>query len=135
MTRRLRAPRSSLQSSLAFVRASQANICYAHVPGDPVTSIASQEIEAALDGSLAVLKPAGRLAVISFHSLEDTLVKRFMQRHSQEDPVYAGLPEVPAHARPKLRRIGKAIHASEAEIERNPRSRSAIMRVAARIAA
>jgi 16S rRNA (cytosine1402-N4)-methyltransferase len=94
-----------------------------------------QEIEAALDGTLTALRPQGRLAVISFHSLEDTLVKRFMQRHSQEDPVYAGLPEVPAHARPKLRRIGKAIHSSEAEIGRNPRSRSAILRVAERIAA
>jgi 16S rRNA (cytosine1402-N4)-methyltransferase len=94
-----------------------------------------QEIEAALDGTLTALKPHGRLAVISFHSLEDTLVKRFMQRHSQEDPVYAGLPEVPVHARPKLRRVGKAIHSSEAEIARNPRSRSAIMRVAERIAA
>jgi 16S rRNA (cytosine1402-N4)-methyltransferase len=93
------------------------------------------EIEAALNATLAALKPEGRLAVISFHSLEDTLVKRFIQRNSQEDPVFAGLPEVPAHARPKLRRIGKAIHASEAEIERNPRSRSAIMRVAERVAA
>jgi 16S rRNA (cytosine1402-N4)-methyltransferase len=93
------------------------------------------EIEAALDATLAALKPGGRLAVISFHSLEDQRVKRFIQRHSQEDPVYAGLPEVPAHARPKLRRVGKAIHPSEAEIARNPRSRSAILRVAERVAA
>jgi 16S rRNA (cytosine1402-N4)-methyltransferase len=84
---------------------------------------------------LSALKPGGRVAVISFHSLEDTLVKRFMQRHSQEDPVFAGLPEVPAHARPKLRRIGKAIHPSEAEVKRNPRARSSIMRVAQRLAA
>jgi 16S rRNA (cytosine1402-N4)-methyltransferase len=93
------------------------------------------EIEAALEGTLAALKPAGRLAVISFHSLEDTLVKRFMQRNSQEDPIYAGLPEVPPHARPKLRRIGKAIHPTSAEVERNPRARSAILRVAERRAA
>ena len=93
------------------------------------------EIEDALNGVLSALKPGGRLAVISFHSLEDTLVKRFMQRHSQEDPVFAGLPEVPAHARPKLRRVGKAIHASVAEVERNPRVRSSIMRVAERLAA
>jgi 16S rRNA (cytosine1402-N4)-methyltransferase len=45
------------------------------------------------------------------------------------------LPEVPAHARPKLRRIGKAVHPTEAEVERNPRARSAIMRVAERVAA
>lgn len=94
-----------------------------------------EEIDAALDATLTALKPGGRLAVISFHSLEDTRVKRFMQRHSQEDPVFAGLPEVPAHARAKLRRVGKAIHASEAEIERNPRSRSSILRVAERLAA
>lgn len=94
-----------------------------------------EEIRAALNGSLAALAPQGRLCVISFHSLEDNIVKRFMQQHSQEDPVYAGLPDVPAHARPKLRRIGKAIHASEQEIAANPRARSAMLRVAERVAA
>lgn len=94
-----------------------------------------EEIRAALAGSLAVLAPQGRLCVISFHSLEDNIVKRFMQQHSQEDPVYAGLPEVPAHARPKLRRIGKAVHPGEQEIAANPRARSAILRVAERVAA
>ena len=94
-----------------------------------------EEIRAALNASLAVLAPQGRLCVISFHSLEDNIVKRFMQQHSQEDPVYAGLPDVPAHARPKLRRIGKAIHSSEQEIAANPRARSAVLRVAERVAA
>jgi 16S rRNA (cytosine1402-N4)-methyltransferase len=94
-----------------------------------------EEIRAALAGSLAALAPQGRLCVISFHSLEDTLVKRFMQQHSQEDPVYAGLPDVPAHARPKLKRIGKAIHPSDAEIAANPRARSAVLRVAERLPA
>lgn len=94
-----------------------------------------EEIRAALNGSLAALAPQGRLCVISFHSLEDTLVKRFMQQHSQEDPVYAGLPDVPAHARPKLKRVGKAIHPSEEEIAANPRSRSSVLRVAERVAA
>jgi 16S rRNA (cytosine1402-N4)-methyltransferase len=93
------------------------------------------EIEAALEGSLLALAPGGRLCVISFHSLEDGIVKRFMQKHSQEDPVYAGLPEVPAHARPKLRRVGKPIHPSAAEVDRNPRARSSIMRIAERVAA
>ncbi|HEY6642319.1 16S rRNA (cytosine(1402)-N(4))-methyltransferase RsmH [Povalibacter sp.] len=93
------------------------------------------EIEAALEGSLIALAPQGRVCAISFHSLEDGIVKRFIQKHSQEDPVYAGLPEVPAHARPKLRRIGKAIHPSEAEVSRNPRARSSIMRVAERMGA
>jgi 16S rRNA (cytosine1402-N4)-methyltransferase len=93
------------------------------------------EIETALEGALAALAPQGRLCAISFHSLEDGIVKRFMQKHSQEDPIYAGLPVVPAHAQPKLRRIGRAIHPSAAEVDRNPRSRSAIMRVAEKVAA
>jgi 16S rRNA (cytosine1402-N4)-methyltransferase len=94
-----------------------------------------EEIEAALAATLDVLAPGGRLCAISFHSLEDGIVKRFMQKHSQEDPVYAGLPDVPAHARPKLRRVGRAIHPSAEEVGRNPRARSAIMRVAERVAA
>lgn len=94
-----------------------------------------EEIRAALAGSLSVLAPRGRLCVISFHSLEDGIVKRFMQEQSQEDPIYAGLPDVPAHAQPKLRRVGKAIHPSEQEIAANPRARSAVMRVAERVAA
>jgi 16S rRNA (cytosine1402-N4)-methyltransferase len=94
-----------------------------------------EEIEAGLDASLQALAPEGRLCVISFHSLEDALAKRFIQKHSQDDPVYAGLPDIPLHARAKLRRIGGAIHPSVAEIERNPRARSAILRVAQRRAA
>ena len=93
------------------------------------------QIERALDLVLDQLKPGGRLCVISFHSLEDQLVKRFMQRHSQDDPMFAGLPVVPPERRARLRRIGKAIHASEAEVRRNPRARSAILRVAERVAA
>lgn len=93
------------------------------------------EIEAALQGTLPALAPAGRLCVISFHSLEDGIVKRFMQKHSQEDPIYAGLPVVPAHAQPKLRRVGRAVHPSAEEVERNPRARSSIMRVAEKVAA
>jgi 16S rRNA (cytosine1402-N4)-methyltransferase len=93
------------------------------------------QIEAALAGSLQALAPRGRLCVISFHSLEDGIVKRFMQKQSQEDPVYAGLPDVPAHARPKLKRIGRAIHPSAAEAAANARARSAVMRIAERIAA
>lgn len=94
-----------------------------------------EEIERALAGTLEVLAPGGRLCVISFHSLEDGIVKRFMQQHSQDDPVYAGLPFVPEHARAKLRRIGKAVHPTDAEVDRNPRARSAIMRVAQRVPA
>lgn len=94
-----------------------------------------EEIETALSGTLAVLAPGGRLCAISFHSLEDGLVKRFMQQQSQEDPIYAGLPMVPEHARPKLTRVGRAVHPSAAEVASNPRARSAIMRVAERVAA
>ncbi|MDY0064943.1 MAG: 16S rRNA (cytosine(1402)-N(4))-methyltransferase RsmH [Steroidobacteraceae bacterium] len=93
------------------------------------------QLAAALDAALEALAPRGRLCVISFHSLEDAIVKRFIQKHSQEDPVYAGLPDIPIHARPKLRRIGRAVHPSAAETAANPRARSAIMRVAERRAA
>ena len=93
------------------------------------------EIQAALDGALKALAPGGRLCAISFHSLEDGLVKRFIQKNSSDDPVYAGLPDIPAHARAKLQRIGKAVHPSEAEVSRNPRARSAIMRVAEKVSA
>ncbi len=91
------------------------------------------ELEAALDAALARLAPGGRLAVISFHSLEDRMVKQFMRRHSLADPMYAGLPDMPAHARPKLRLVGKAIQADENETSRNPRARSARLRVAERL--
>ncbi len=91
------------------------------------------ELETALDESLARLSPRGRLVVISFHSLEDRIVKRFMRRHSLADPMYAGLPHIPAHARPKLKLVGKPIVADEAESQRNPRARSARMRIAERL--
>ena len=91
------------------------------------------ELETALDAALARLAPGGRLAVISFHSLEDRMVKQFMRRHSLADPMYAGLPDMPAHARPKLRLVGKAIQADENETSGNPRARSARLRVAERL--
>jgi 16S rRNA (cytosine1402-N4)-methyltransferase len=93
------------------------------------------EIRTALDACLKVIGTGGRLCVISFHSLEDGIVKRFIQKHSQEDPVYAGLPNIPDHAKPKLRRIGGAVHASELEITNNVRSRSAVMRAAEKVGA
>jgi 16S rRNA (cytosine1402-N4)-methyltransferase len=94
-----------------------------------------EQIKSALTQALDLLAPGGRLAVISFHSLEDRIAKEFIQRHSQEDPVYAGLPDIPPHARPQLRKLRGAIHASDAEVARNPRSRSAILRAAERVAA
>ncbi len=94
-----------------------------------------EQIDRALEQVAAVLNPGGRLCVISFHSLEDQRVKKFMQKSSQDDPMFAGLPKVPPERRATFKRIGKAIHASDAEVKRNPRSRSAILRIAAKVAA
>jgi 16S rRNA (cytosine1402-N4)-methyltransferase len=94
-----------------------------------------EEIEAALPQAVNLLAPGGRLCVISFHSLEDRMVKRFIRREAQGDPIYAGLPDVPPHARPRLKLVGGAVMASEAEVAANPRARSAVLRVAERIAA
>jgi 16S rRNA (cytosine1402-N4)-methyltransferase len=91
------------------------------------------ELESALDAALDRLAPNGRLAVISFHSLEDRMVKQFMRRHSLADPMYAGLPNIPPHARPRLRLVGKSIEPGPEETARNPRARSAHLRVAERL--
>ena len=92
------------------------------------------QLERGLAGALATLGPGGRLAVITFHSLEDRLVKRFMQRESQPDPALARLPVLPPQARPALRIIGRKTRAGDAEVKRNPRARSALLRVAEKIA-
>ncbi len=94
-----------------------------------------EEVEAALPQAVNLLGPGGRLCVISFHSLEDRLVKRFMRREAQGDPIYAELPDAPLHARPRLQLVGGAVMPGDAEIARNPRARSAVLRVAERIAA
>ena len=94
-----------------------------------------EEVEAALPQAVNLLAPGGRLCVISFHSLEDRLVKRFMRREAQGDPIYAELPNVPPHARPRLQLVGGAVMPGDAEIARNPRARSAVLRVAERVAA
>ncbi len=93
-----------------------------------------EEIEAALAQALEVLTAGGRLCVVSFHSLEDRIVKRFMRDASRVDPRLAALPVVPASARPRLRLVGGAIHPGDDEIARNPRSRSAVLRVAEKLA-
>lgn len=93
------------------------------------------ELERALPQAVAVLKPRGRLVVISFHSLEDRIAKRFLRSSSREDPAFAGLPQLPASARPRLKLVGRATFADETEVARNPRARSAVMRVAERLPA
>ena len=92
-------------------------------------------LERGLDAALAALKADGRLAVISFHSLEDRRVKRFMRTHALGDPVWRGMPNVPPAARPLLELVGKAQHAGPGEVARNPRSRSAVLRVARKVRA
>jgi len=84
--------------------------------------------------AVEVLAPAGRLAVISFHSLEDRIVKRFMREQARGDEFPPDLPVTQAQLRPRLRVIGKARRAGAAELAGNPRARSAVLRVAERLA-
>ena len=91
------------------------------------------QLRRALAGALELLEVGGRLAVISFHSLEDRIVKQFIQGHSTVDPVFAGLPMIPDSAQPRLRRIGSKTRASETETAANPRSRSSVLRVAEKL--
>ncbi|MBV8306598.1 MAG: 16S rRNA (cytosine(1402)-N(4))-methyltransferase RsmH [Gammaproteobacteria bacterium] len=92
------------------------------------------QLERGLAAAVEVLSPGGRLAVISFHSLEDRAVKRFMQRESQVNPALGRLPVIPAEARPRLKLIGRKLRPAETELARNPRARSALLRVAERLA-
>jgi 16S rRNA (cytosine1402-N4)-methyltransferase len=92
------------------------------------------QLERGLRGALAALAVGGRLVVITFHSLEDRAVKRFMQRESQPDPALARLPVLPPKAQPSLKIVGRKCRASPAELKRNPRARSALLRVAEKIA-
>jgi len=92
------------------------------------------ELEAGLRAARAGLAVGGRLCVISFHSLEDRLVKRFLRDHSRVDPALRALPVVPDSALPDLALLTtRAVRASEAEVARNPRSRSAVLRAAEKL--
>jgi len=93
------------------------------------------QLRRGLAGALDLLAVGGRLAVISFHSLEDRIAKQFIQAHSSVDPVYAGLPVVPEQAQPRLRKVGGKIRAGEAELGDNPRARSSVLRVAQKVRA
>lgn len=86
-----------------------------------------------LDDVIDLLAPQGRLVVISFHSLEDRRVKRFMTRNSQVGELPPGAGVVPPEKRPSLRRVGRAHRPSDEEVRVNTRARSATMRVAERL--
>ena len=90
------------------------------------------DLQAGLDAALAALKPGGRLAVISFHSLEDRIVKQFIARHAKAPPANRRLPQVQAFV-PVLVDRGGAIRADAAELAANPRARSAVLRVAEKL--
>ncbi len=94
-----------------------------------------EELEQVLPQAVECLAPGGRLVVISFHSLEDRIVKRFMRRESRDDPAWAGLPTVPDQARARLSLVGRAVFPSDDEVRRNPRARSAVLRAAEKVAA
>jgi 16S rRNA (cytosine1402-N4)-methyltransferase len=89
-------------------------------------------LERGLQGALARLRPGGRLVVISFHSLEDRIVKRFVRAESQAAPTRHGLPP-PAPVALHLKPIGSAQFPDAREVAANPRSRSAVLRVAERL--
>jgi 16S rRNA (cytosine1402-N4)-methyltransferase len=93
-----------------------------------------QEIESVLPVAVDVLAPGGRLVVISFHSLEDRLVKRFFRNQSRGDPFPPDLPVTSDMLKPGLVLIGKPVRPGAAELKLNPRARSAVMRVARKVA-
>ncbi|MEN0037041.1 MAG: 16S rRNA (cytosine(1402)-N(4))-methyltransferase RsmH [Cellvibrio sp.] len=91
------------------------------------------DLDSVLEQALTVLAPGGRLVVISFHSLEDRAVKRFIRRQELGDPVPKGLPIREDQLNKRMRSLGKAIKASDEEVNANVRSRSAVMRVAEKL--
>lgn len=91
-------------------------------------------LKLALEGCADILRPGGRLVVISFHSLEDRIVKHFIRGFGRVEFQPRGLPVQNEALASPLKKIGRAVRPSVEEIDRNPRSRSSIMRVAEKLA-
>jgi len=92
-----------------------------------------EDLEQGLPQALRVLAPGGRLAVISFHSLEDRIVKRFMRAAARGGDLPRGLPVTASAFKPTLHIVGKPAYPSDAEVAANPRARSAVLRVAEKL--
>lgn len=91
------------------------------------------ELERLFQDICEILAPRGRLVVISFHSLEDRIVKRFMRGRSRAADLPPSIPVPAESVRPRMRVVGKALRASEVEVRQNARARSAVLRVAERL--
>lgn len=89
-----------------------------------------KELQQGLSTSLEILAPGGRLLAISFHSLEDRIVKQFIKQQEKGQDLPRGLPIKGAYFTPKLKSIGKPVKPSLKELKENPRARSAILRIA-----
>jgi len=92
-----------------------------------------EDLQSVLKQALDVLCIGGRLVVISFHSLEDRIVKQFISEQAKGDDYPVGVPVQYADLNPRMKKIGKPVKADDQEVNLNPRSRSAIMRVAEKI--
>ena len=93
-----------------------------------------QVLEKVLPDAIKLLKPKGRICVITFHSLEDRIVKRIFKKYSEVNEMVKGLPEIPDIYKPLIKIVNKKpIVASEKEIQENHRSTSAKLRVIERV--
>jgi 16S rRNA (cytosine1402-N4)-methyltransferase len=92
------------------------------------------DLDAFLEQAVELLAPGGRLAIISFHSLEDRRVKRFIREEARGDDFPPDLPVMDSQLNRRLKPVGKAIRAGKAELALNPRARSAVLRVAEKVA-